>query len=169
MDQYIKLAKDTLENFFSAGELPVNLKNLPKELLHKKAGVFVTLYKKGRLRGCIGTFTPTTPNVASEIRQNAISSAMDDPRFLPLEKVELPDLKISVDVLNPPELIKDLSELDPHKYGVIVENGSRRGLLLPDLEGVATVSEQLAIACQKAGIDPDNQYKIYKFTVTRHE
>ncbi|HHZ17247.1 MAG TPA: AmmeMemoRadiSam system protein A [Clostridia bacterium] len=137
------------------------------DLWTEKAGVFVSLKKFGELRGCIGTTEPTTSSIAEEIRQNAISAGTKDPRFTPVTPDELPFLEYSVDVLDSPIPVQSKAELDPKKYGVIVSQGWRRGLLLPDLEGVDTVEEQLAIACQKAGIDPHDTYAIAKFTVTR--
>lgn len=170
MDSCTKLAKDTIEYHFKTGKLlPLPL-DLPKEIMAARAGVFVTLYKHGQLRGCIGTLQATTANIAEEIRQNALSSAFEDPRFDPLEQDELSELELSVDILNPAELIKDRSELDVKKYGVICQSGYKKGLLLPDIEGVDSVDVQIEIACQKAGINPVREkFNIYKFTVTRHD
>jgi AmmeMemoRadiSam system protein A len=139
-----------------------------KEALQGRAGAFVSLKKDGRLRGCIGTFQPTRANLAEEIISNAISAACRDPRFQPVEPEELEQLDISVDVLSDPEPVSEPSMLDPNRYGVIVRKGDRVGLLLPDLEGVDTVEEQLNIARRKAGISPDEQVQLYRFTVTRH-
>ena len=120
------------------------------------------------MRGCIGTIFPTTDCVASEIIRNAIAAATEDPRFIPVSYHELKDLHISVDVLMRPEkATKD--ELNPKKYGVIVSKGMRKGVLLPNLEGIDTVDEQLAIACQKAGINPDSEFEIEKFEVIRYQ
>lgn len=170
MDQYIKLAQQTIFNHFGVKQVSTQPFNLPKEMLTKKAGVFVTLYRQGNLRGCIGTLEPTKKNIVAEIEQNALWSALEDPRFEPLTAKELKDLKISVDVLNPPVKIKEIKELNPKKYGVIVEAGRKKGLLLPDIKGVDTANEQILIACQKAGIDEHSEnFIIYKFTVERHE
>ena len=136
--------------------------------MEDQAGVFVSLKKKGRLRGCIGTFLPCQDNIAQEIVVNAISAATADPRFPPVSIDELDELKYSVDVLTPPQKIEDTKELDVKKYGVIVETDFKKGLLLPDLEGVDTVEEQLSIAAQKAGIRSDEPYIIYRFEVKRH-
>ncbi len=142
-------------------------KILPLELFQKKAGVFVTLHTlDGDLRGCIGTFLPTTENLAHEIAQNAISAALEDPRFAPVSSEELNDITVSVDVLSTPEEVKNEKALDPKKYGIIVESGWRRGLLLPDLEEVDTVEDQIRIAMIKAGIKKYD--KIYRFTVERY-
>jgi AmmeMemoRadiSam system protein A len=170
MDQYIKLAKDVIKEYLTSGEILKPAKNLPREMFEKQAGVFVSLHKKGQLRGCIGTISPTTKNIAAEIIQNAISAAVDDPRFDSVEAREIDDLEIAVDVLNPAEEIKDQSELDIRKYGIICQTGYKKGVLLPDIEGVASVEEQIEIACQKAGINTQSEkFKILKFTVTRHE
>lgn len=133
-----------------------------------RAGAFVSLKKRGELRGCIGTYLPVRESLAQEIVDNAISAATRDPRFPPVREDELDDLDISVDVLSEPEPVPDESFLDPKKYGVIVRRGSRLGLLLPDLEGVETVEEQLRIARAKAGINPDEPVEIFRFTVERH-
>ncbi len=163
----INLARRSIEHFFQEGSyLPVP-SSLPEELLRTRAGCFVTLYKHGFLRGCIGTIEPTTSCLAEEIIRNAVSSAFRDPRFPPLQREELREVNISVDVLSPPIEVKDISELDPKRWGVIVERGFRRGVLLPDLEGVDTVQQQLSIALRKANISPHENYKIYKFEVIR--
>jgi len=132
------------------------------------AGVFVSIHKLGGLRGCIGTFEPAANNVAEEIIANAISSATRDPRFPPIAPNELKDLDYSVDVLTSPEPVESKDQLDPKKYGVIVEAGYRRGLLLPDLEGVDSVNYQIDICRQKAGIAPDEPIKLYRFEVKRY-
>ncbi len=171
MDQYTKLAKETIENYVKDKKVIKVPKGLPKEMTEKQAGVFVSLKKKGELRGCIGTFLPTQKNIAAEIINNAISAATQDLRFCPVEESELKDLEYSVDVLNKPEPIKSLKELDPKKYGIIVENKfGYRGLLLPNLEGVNDVETQLAIACDKAGIHYKKEpLYIERFTVERHK
>jgi AmmeMemoRadiSam system protein A len=163
----VKLARATVESFVTTGHIP-DSKNLPVEL-QGQAGVFVSLHKNGDLRGCIGTTEPTEPNIGMEIMQNAISSATRDPRFNPVTPEELPELEYSVDVLTEPQPIKSEKELDPKKYGAIVESGYRRGLLLPDLEGVDTVKRQLEICRMKAGIEPDEPVKLYKFEVKRYK
>lgn len=134
----------------------------------EKAGVFVSLKKHGQLRGCIGTILPTTPNIGVEIVNNAISAGTGDPRFDPVEAAELADLVYSVDVLKAPEPIESIDELDVKRYGVIVRSGRRSGLLLPNLEGVDTVEEQVAIARQKAGITPGEPVQLERFEVIRY-
>ena len=136
--------------------------------MKERAGVFVSIKKFGELRGCIGTFEPTRANVAEEIINNAISSATQDPRFPPVNAAELPHLSYSVDILTKPEPVEDKSQLDPKRYGVIVESGGRKGLLLPDLEGVDTVEQQIDICRLKAGISPDEPIKLYRFEVRRY-
>ena len=135
----------------------------------ERAGVFVSIHKLGELRGCIGTFEPQKRNVAEEIITNAVSSATRDPRFPTIAPNELKDLSYSVDVLTTPEPIASQDQLDPKRYGVIVEAGIRRGLLLPDLEGVDSVDEQISICLQKAGIAPDEPVKLYRFEVKRYK
>ncbi len=162
------LARLTIEKYIRNGQIIDVPPDTPSELLEKRAGVFVTLHKHGRLRGCIGTFMPTQENIAKEIIRNAIAAATEDPRFPPVEEEELPEIEISVDVLSEPEEVEDIEELDPKKYGIIVESGFKRGLLLPDIEGVDTVEEQIEITKRKAGIYPGEPIKIYKFTVKRY-
>lgn len=144
----------------------------PDELLlpdgvPEKAGVFVCLKKHGQLRGCLGTIEPVTDSVPEEAIKNAIASATEDPRFHPVGEHELDGLDYSVDVIYPPEKINGESELDPAAYGVIVEKGQRRGLLLPDIEGVNTAGEQVRIARMKAGIGPRETVQLYRFQVKR--
>ncbi|MDN5301032.1 MAG: hypothetical protein PWQ60_546 [Thermoanaerobacteraceae bacterium] len=167
-DAYVRLARQTLETYVKEGRMPEFPKDLPEEMLSERAGVFVSIKKHGELRGCIGTFLPTKKNIAEEIRQNAISAGCEDPRFEPVEPEELPELTYSVDVLTRPEPIDSPDKLDPKRYGVIVRKGFRSGLLLPDLEGVDTVEEQISIALRKAGISPDEDYKLERFEVVRH-
>lgn len=141
----------------------------PQELLTRRSGAFVSLHKlDGALRGCIGTYLPTKANLAEEIRDNAIAAATEDPRFAPVSEKELNEIEVSVDILSEPEKVTDLDQLDPRKYGVIVVSGFKRGLLLPDLPGVDTVEQQIAIAKQKAGIFSDERITIYRFTVERY-
>ena len=163
----VQLAKKSLRHYLQTGKLLNTPAELP-DALRGQAGVFVSLKKQGRLRGCIGTYLPTQENVAAEIIVNAVSAGTQDPRFWPVELDELEDLEVSVDVLNPPERIENINQLDPRRYGVIVRRGHRSGLLLPDLEGVDTPEQQVAIACQKAGIRQDEPFELYRFTVTRY-
>jgi AmmeMemoRadiSam system protein A len=161
----VKLAKEAVENYVRYGKLlkPTGITAEMKD----RAGVFVSIKKRGELRGCIGTFVPARPNIAEEVIINAISSATQDPRFMPVEVSELNDLEYSVDVLTEPEPVKNVTQLDPKKYGVIVECGFSRGLLLPDLEGVDSVEEQIRICRAKAGISDEEPIKLYRFNVKR--
>jgi len=168
-DPFVALARLTLETYVRTGKKIARPEGLPEEMLENRAGVFVSLKKHGQLRGCIGTIAPTCPCIADEIIQNAISAGTQDPRFSPVRENELDDIVYSVDVLSKPEPVKDKSELDVIKYGVIVTAGHKRGLLLPNLEGVDTVEQQLAIARQKAGIRDDESYTIERFEVVRHK
>lgn len=168
-DPYVKLARESLTTFLATGK---KLKKVPDyvtdEMKNEKSGVFVSLKEHGELRGCIGTFLPTTDSIAEEIIRNAIEAGVHDPRFDEVAEVELLDIDFSVDVLTEPEETVR-AELDPKKYGVIVSSGQRRGLLLPDLEGVNTVDEQLEIVLQKAGIRQGSDYTIERFMVIRHK
>jgi len=167
MSPLARLAKETVETYIREGKPPQSEALTPE--MKEKAGVFVSIHKLGGLRGCIGTFDPQCENVAEEIINNAVSSATRDPRFPPIAPDELEGLSYSVDVLTKPEPIASQDQLDPKKYGVIVESGFRRGLLLPDLEGVDTVDYQIEICRQKAGIAPDEPVKLYRFEVRRYK
>lgn len=168
-DPYVRLAYETVNAYIQNGKKIGIPDGLPESMLNEKAGAFVSIHEHGMLRGCIGTILPVTGCVASEIIQNAISASTRDPRFSPIRKEELPYLEISVDVLMAPEDIDSPDELDVKKYGVIVYNGYKRGLLLPDLDGVDTVEEQIDIARRKAGIGADEPYSLQRFEVIRHE
>ncbi|MDI3281205.1 MAG: AmmeMemoRadiSam system protein A, partial [Bacillota bacterium] len=167
----VALARRAVEEYVRTGRVlaPPDPAQLPPELRGRRAGVFVSIKKHGRLRGCIGTVEPTQPDLAREIIRNAIEAATRDPRFDPVQPEELVDLVYSVDVLGEPERIPDISYLDPRRYGVIVSRGLRRGLLLPDLEGIDTAEEQVAIARQKAGLGPDEEVTLERFEVIRYK
>ena len=188
MNPYTDLAKSAVETFIKDKKVISPLKNLPKEFLSKKAGVFVTLEKQEQLRGCIGTYLPTKKNIAGEIISNAIAAATQDYRFTPIQKKELVELSYTVYILNRPELVLELNpvkwaspkirrilfdRVNPKKYGIIVKTITpplKSGLLLPDLEGIDTIEEQISITCQKGEINPETEkILIYKFTVQKHQ
>ena len=168
-DPYVRLARESLTTYLSTGS---SINALPEyvtgEMKNTKRGVFVSLKKHGELRGCIGTIFPTTNSIAEEIERNAIEAGLNDPRFYEVEEEELMDIVFSVDVLTEPKPASK-EELNPKEYGVIVRSKGKTGLLLPDLEGVNTVEEQLSIALDKAGIDHYEEYSIEKFKVIRHK
>ncbi len=169
MHPYVALARKAIEEYI----LHRKVLPLPEEVpddMKERNGVFVCLKMGNDLRGCIGTFLPTSENLYEEIVKNAVAAATEDPRFHPLLQTELEGLHYSVNVLSAPEPVKDLSQLDPKKYGIIVIKGARRGLLLPDLEGVNTVEDQLRITKMKAGIDlGDKDVQIFRFSVKRYQ
>ena len=168
-DPWVRLARLSLETFVRTGkQLDTLPDGLPGDMTDRSAGVFVSLHAHGQLRGCIGTTGPTRSNVAWEIVQNAVSACSRDPRFVPVRMDELDSLEYSVDVLGEPEVISSPAELDVKRYGVIVSCGGRRGLLLPDLEGVDTVEQQIDIARQKGGIGSRERYTLERFEVVRH-
>lgn len=195
MNPYILLAKEAVESYVKEGKIISPPKDLPKEFFEKKSGTFVTIMKDKELRGCIGTYLPLRQNIAEEIIYNAISAATEDYRFGPIEEKELSSLSYTVYILSEPELVKDIKELNPKKFGIIVKtapisspNGAdpfdklrasvvfngrmpiKSGLLLPDLEGVVTTELQISIACQKGGIDSTREkILIYKFTVEKYQ
>lgn len=190
----VELAKEAVEKYIKEKEVIKPPDDLPEKFLTQKSGTFVTIEKQGLLRGCIGTYLPTKENIAKEIISNAIAAAAEDYRFGLIQKEELPLLSYTVYILNEPELVKNLKELDPKKYGIIVKtvpiaysrprgkaanatdvvfNGHlpyKSGLLLPDLEGVDTTEKQVSIACQKGRIDPSyDKIVIYRFTVKKYQ
>lgn len=167
-DEYVQLARKSLESYILHGERIDIPDGLPKEMLKEKAGAFVSIHKHGQLRGCIGTISPVTSCVAEEIIRNAVSASTEDPRFDPIRPDELEWLDINVDVLGKPESISSPDMLDVKRYGVIVTSGYKRGLLLPDLDGVDTVEDQIDIARRKAGIGQHEKISLQRFEVIRH-
>ncbi|MBO4706669.1 MAG: AmmeMemoRadiSam system protein A [Spirochaetaceae bacterium] len=167
-DAYVKLARASAEYFVKNGDIMPLPDNLPSELLNTKAGAFVSVHKFGTLRGCIGTIASTQATLAQEIIENAVSAVSKDPRFQPVTEDELKYLDINVDVLGEAEKISSPTELNVKKYGVIVQSGYKRGLLLPDLDGVDTVEQQVSIARRKGGIAPDEKVDLFRFEVVRH-
>ena len=167
-DDYVCLARASVEHYVRTGRRLEMPEGLPDDMTRRRAGIFVSLHEDGRLRGCIGTIASVAPCVAQEIIDNGVSASSRDPRFNPVEPEELDRLVYSVDVLEPPERITSPSQLDVKRYGVIVTKGGRRGLLLPNLDGVKSVDEQIAIAKQKAGIAQGDEVELERFEVTRH-
>lgn len=168
-DAYVRLARQSMEEYIKNDRMIPVPGGLPEEMLKEQAGVFVSIHKFGKLRGCIGTIMPTTDSIAKEIIRNAVSASTRDPRFDPIEEEELKWLEINVDVLGKPEKISGIDELDVKRYGVIVSCGRKRGLLLPDLEGVDSPDQQVTIARQKGGIREEENYTLERFEVVRHE
>lgn len=167
--EYVKLARKSIEKYILKDKKISIPKASCKRLFSEKAGVFVSLKTDSGLRGCMGTTSPMCKNLGEEIIENAIKSASMDSRFETVDKSELSSLIISVDILSKPEHIDKLEELDPNVYGLIVESDYKRGLLLPNLDGINSVEEQLRIALNKGGINPHEIYKMYRFTVERHK
>ncbi|MCI8660659.1 MAG: AmmeMemoRadiSam system protein A [Lachnospiraceae bacterium] len=167
-DEYVRLARQAVEKYTRTGKVMEVPKGLSQELYSQKAGVFVSIKENGSLRGCIGTILPGEESLAGEIIHNAISAAARDPRFSPVEENELNRLTITVDVLGSVEKIKSPEELNVKRYGVIVTSAGSKGLLLPNLDGVDSVREQISIAKRKAGIDEREDVELERFEVVRH-
>jgi len=172
MEPLVNLAKQAVESYIKENIIIVPPKDLPKDFFERKAGVFVTIEKEKELRGCIGTYLPTRQNITEEIIYNAIAAATEDYRFGPIKEEELPYLSYTVYVLSDPSWsVKNISELDPKKFGIIIKTHTvspKCGVLLPDLEGVDNAKQQISIACQKAGINPEiEEIVIYKFTAEK--
>ncbi|MFC1721943.1 AmmeMemoRadiSam system protein A [Patescibacteria group bacterium] len=172
MNPYTNLAKTAIKSYLKHGEKIDASNDLPKEMIDKKSGVFVTLESglQRQLRGCIGTYLPTKDSIAEEIITNAVAAATEDYRFPPVTTTELPDLHFGVSILHEPKQIKTMKDLDVKKYGVIVKSADgRSGLLLPEIDSVDTPEKQVAIAAQKAGIDLDkDQISLFRFSVDKH-
>ncbi len=169
MHPLVKLAKNAIERYVREGRIYEVRENEVLPEFRQRAGVFICLKIRGDLRGCVGTFQPTEPSIAHETVRNAISAATCDPRFACVRADELDKIEYTVDVLTPPEKVASKSDLDPRRYGVIVQAGGRRGLLLPDLDGVDTADYQISIAMQKAGIPPGTAVELFRFEVERYE
>lgn len=164
---HVELALRSIKHYLEKGRVAPCPENISMEL-REKTGAFVSIKKNGQLRGCVGTITPTEPDLASEIIRNAVHAAVKDPRFAPVTLDELPGLTLSVDVLTPPEKISDASQLDPKRYGLIVKKNGKQGVLLPDIEGVDSVKEQIRICKRKAGLPEDEPVEFYRFQVRRY-
>ena len=164
---YVTLAIQSVRHYLEHGVPLPCPENLADDLLQPK-GAFVSIKNGIKLRGCIGELTPTHDNLAIEIIQNAVSAASRDPRFAPVSSDEIADLTFSVDVLTPLEKVDDVSLLDSKKFGMTVKAGDKQGVLLPDLEGVDSVADQLRICLKKGGIDESESYEIYRFQVERY-
>ncbi|MBQ8092526.1 MAG: AmmeMemoRadiSam system protein A [Clostridia bacterium] len=164
-DEFVRLARETIEAHVLGRP---HRETIPETLRHEAAGVFVSLHKQGTLRGCIGTILPVTKCIGEEIVRNAVSAATSDPRFDPVRPDELKWLEIHVDVLSKPEPVLSKGQLDTKRYGVIVTSGQKRGLLLPDLEGIDSVDQQVDIARRKAGISQNEPIQLQRFEVKRH-
>jgi AmmeMemoRadiSam system protein A len=168
-----ELAKISVETYVKQEKIIPSSNNLPKEFLKKRAGVFVTIENQGHLRGCIGTYLPTQKNIAQELIQNAIGAATEDYRFGAILKEELPYLSYTVYILSKPEKVKNIKALNPKKFGIILKTHGlppKCGLLLPDLEDVDTVEQQIEICCQKGGIDKEKEkFVIFRFEVQKYE
>jgi AmmeMemoRadiSam system protein A len=163
----VQLAQAAIREYLLCDRVLTPSPSITQEM-QGKAGVFVSLKKYGRLRGCIGTISATTGNLAEEVIQNAIRAASRDGRFPPVQENELDQLDCTVDVLSPLEPVRDVHELDPKTYGVLVRDGSRKGLLLPDLPEVTSAQQQLAIAKEKAAILPHESCTLFRFQVKRY-
>ena len=170
---YTRIALETICVFLNGGNTDdILLDNVSEELFEIRRGCFVSLHlKNGKLRGCIGTIEPVEESLYKEIVRNTIASASRDSRFSPVEMEELDDIEISVDVLSEPELVDSIEELDPAKYGLIISGGKySRGILLPGLEGIDSVEQQVNIVKKKAGLEnnANESLEFYRFTSNRY-
>jgi AmmeMemoRadiSam system protein A len=165
----VQLARATIEAYVRDGRV-LRPDEAPAPISGGPSGVFVTIHTRSThdLRGCIGTIQATEPSLAEEVIHNAIAAATRDPRFPPMSPAELGDLEIDVSVLYPAEKIASIHELDPQRYGVIVQHGRRRGLLLPDIPGIDDAETQVEMARQKAWIGPGEPMEMWRFRVDKY-
>jgi len=170
MDSYVLLAQKAIKAYIKNKTILQAPRDLASEFHKRRAGVFVTIYNKKNLRGCIGTFLPTKENIALEIIDNAISACSRDYRFMPITENELPNLSYEVGILSEPRPVKDLKKHNPKIHGIIISTSDgRRGLLLPDLETIDTTEQQIIIASQKGGINPRiDKIQLDEFTAEKH-
>lgn len=174
--QLTDLARNSIETYIKEGKKITPPSELEGRFLNQKSGVFVSIYKEDNLRACIGTYLPTQKNIAEEVISAAIAAATEDYRFGPIQEEELPSLAYTVYIIKEPQPVKQIEELDPQKYGIIIRNfpeddsNPKSALLLPGLEDVDTIEKQLAAVCQKAGIEPRKEkIGVYKFEVEKQE
>ncbi len=149
----LQIARRAIESALTHGaalEIPVPTGNLAAS-----QGVFVTLHRRGRLRGCIGRVASVEP-LAVVVADCAVAAATGDPRFSPLEIAELREVQIEVSVLSFPQRAAP-EQLQPGIHGVIVSQQNRRGVLLPQVAAEHRWSRErfLEETCQKAGLAPD--------------
>lgn len=170
MDKYVELARKSIEEYIKNGKIIKVPENLPQEFYSRKSGVFVTVFKGGELRGCVGTYLPAQENIAKEIIDNAVSACSRDYRFSPIVESDLRRLKCEVSLLSKPEIITDIENHNPKKHGLIVRcSDGRCGLLLPDLDKIDNIDQQFGIACRKGGINlKKDGPALYFFTVEKH-
>ncbi len=165
----VQLARKTIDAYVRTSR-KIKPEDAPEPIEGEPAGAFVTLHTAStrELRGCIGTIQPTEDSLAQEVINNAISAATRDPRFRPVTPAELEDLVIDVSVLYPPEPIESINQLNPKVYGVIVQRDWRRGLLLPDIEGINDSETQVRYARLKGGIAQGEKVDLYRFKVEKY-
>lgn len=165
-DLYLALARNALSTYLKDHQI-LHLEEIPADM-KQRAGVFVSFYKGSALRGCLGSIHPYKANLADEIIRNAIQAGTKDPRFPPITQKELTQLHIRIDILSALEPVFFIDELNPKKYGLLVTSGEKQSILLPNLKGIDTPEQQVAMALQKAGIDSNDYYTMERFQVTRH-
>lgn len=149
----LELARRAVVEAVSQGRL---LQEIPKEeIFESRCGVFVTLHVAGRLRGCIGVIQAKEP-LGESIVRCASEAALEDPRFSPMQPEELPGLEIEISLLSPLERIQP-EAIEIGKHGLLVEQGIRRGLLLPQVavEHHLDREQFLKETCRKAGLSWD--------------
>lgn len=165
----VRLAREAVEAYATRARA-IDPPARPEPVLRPRRAAFVTLWKEGELRGCIGTVSPVTPSLAHEIIRNAISACCRDPRFGPVTPDELPLLSYAVSVLETPEPIETPDELDPARFGLYMvsrDEPRRTGLLLPGIEQIRTAAQQVDAVRRKGGIGRHDPVDLFRFEVTR--
>jgi len=165
---YIAVARSAISVYLATNEVP---DPPPLDGDPPPSGVFVSLHEpagpgqvEGALRGCIGSILPREHSVRREIARSAVAAAVSDPRFPPLQPGEVDNLDVTVYLLGDPEPIEGPDQLDPARFGVIVEGRGRTGLLLPAIPGITTADQQIDIARRKAGLSPDDPIRLSRFS-----
>ncbi len=163
----LRLARETLTQYLADGRIP-RYDPPTDSPLRTPSAVFVTLKRNGELRGCIGDVVAQMPLYLA-VQRRALSAALEDPRFPPVQADELPQLTIEISVLSPLTPVRDVSEITVGTHGLLIVRGDQRGLLLPQVpvEQGWDRDEFLRQVCRKAGL-PDDAWRqgaqLYRFT-----
>lgn len=165
----LRAARAAIEAYLRSGARSAPDRPSARELLRKR-GVFVTLYLRGRLRGCVGYVRPFTP-LYRAVAECAVSSAVEDGRFRPLSLLDLPDTEIEISVLSGLDEAAGAAGIRVGTHGLLVTQGDRRGLLLPKVavEHGWTPEQFLEQTCLKAGLSLQawkNGATVERFTAT---
>ncbi|MFH0923192.1 MAG: AmmeMemoRadiSam system protein A [Candidatus Falkowbacteria bacterium] len=154
--ELLNIARTSVENYIRSGRMPEF--NIGDERLNRREGAFVTLHKKGKLRGCVGQIIPSGKALWQVVRDMAVAAAVEDNRFSPVSAEELGELKYEISVLSAPRKINNWQEIELGKHGVIINKGLQSGVFLPQVADETGWSKEEFLAqlcCQKAGLSAD--------------